>query len=90
VKEKEHLKLVALYDANRNEYFILWHNQSAEEAETFVAKWQPYYKPGFSTIVLDQTNRHCTQNSEDCRTCRDIVARSANINPKPKFKRRDK
>ena len=87
MNEKENLKLVASYDANRNQYFIARHNQAADEAEQFVARWQPHYKPGCSLIVLDQKNRHRTQKPENCRTCREIVARSANINPKPKFKR---
>ncbi len=88
MRQKEPLKLIALYDGNRNEYSISMHNQGPDEAEQFVARWQPHYKPGYSLIVLDQPSRHGTSEPEDCRTCRKIVARSANLDPKPKFKNR--
>lgn len=84
----ERLKLVALYNANGNEYFISAHNLSPEEAEQFIAQSQPECQPGYSLITLDQGSKHRITEAEHCRTCRDIVARSANLEPKPKFRRR--
>lgn len=88
--EREHLKLVVLYDANRNEFAISAHNLGANDAQRFVDKWQPHFKPGYSLIQLDQTRRHRGQDAATCRACRETVARSAGISPTPKFKRRDK
>ena len=83
----ERLKLVVLYDANENEYAMSAHNLSEEEAALVVSKWQQHFKPGCSLITLDQLKRHQTEDATRCRACRNTVARSANISPKPKFKR---
>src|SRR5690348_15150382 len=90
VNSTEHLKLVVLYDANENECTISAHNLSDEEAAQVVAKWNPHFKPGYSLITLDQRKRHRTEDAALCRACRETVARSAHISPKPKFKRTKK
>jgi hypothetical protein len=89
VATKERLKLVVLYDANHNEYSISAHNQSADEAQRIVDEGQPQLVPGSSLIMLDQSKQHRTTDTDDCQACRDTVARSANISPHPKFKRRE-
>ena len=86
--EKLPLKLVVLYDRTRNEYFISAHNQSAEEAQAFADRWNPHMITGCSLIMLDQPRRHSAAEAEECRACRRAVARSAHLEPRPKFKRR--
>lgn len=88
--DKEHLKLIVLYDANRNEYSISAHNLEVEPAEEMVGRWGPRLIRGCSFIMLDQANRHSVTDARSCRTCRRIVARSANLKPKPKFVRKKK
>ena len=83
------LHLVVAYDRNRNEYSIAAHNRTAEEAEGHVAQWSPHLRSGCSFIVLAQNRRHRTEEAQDCRACRETVARSAGLEPQPKFKRRD-
>ena len=83
--EKERLKLIALYDRNRNEYSISAHNQIADAAQKFVEQWNPQLQSGCSLIVLDQSRSHSTEHGRDCRACRETVARSAHLEPQPKF-----
>lgn len=87
VTDKPQLKLVVTYDRNRNEYSLAAHNRTSEEADGVVAEWSNHLRPGCSFIVLDQTRRHRTEEAKDCRACRTIVARSARLEPKPKFVR---
>lgn len=87
--EREQLKVVVLYDANRNEFAISSHNLSGDEAQRFVDQWQPHFKPGYSLILLDQSKRHKSEDAGTCRACRETVARSAHLSPTPKFKRRE-
>ncbi len=82
------LKLVVIYDRNRNEYSIAKHNQRPDEASQFVAQWDPHLIPGCSLISLDQPQHHRTAEAKDCRACRMIVASSAHLEPRPKFRRR--
>lgn len=84
----EPLKLIVIYDANRNEYSVSAHNQNAEDAKRFADRWNPHLIPGCSLIALDQPRRHQTADPHSCQACRDIVARSAHLSPNPKFKRR--
>ncbi len=86
--EKERLKLVVLYDRNRNEYSISAHNQSADEAQRFVEQWNPQLISGCSLILVDQSRRHSAVHGRDCRACRETVARSAHLEPQPKYIRR--
>jgi hypothetical protein len=85
VNDKERLKLIVLYDANQNEYSISAHNLEVEPAQQMVDRWNPQLIEGCSLIVLDQVNRHSVADARSCRTCRRIVERSANLDPKPKF-----
>lgn len=86
--EKESLKLIVAYDSNRNEYSLVAHNQTAEEAQSFLDQWTRHRREGNSFIVLDQTKRHATEKAQSCRACRDTVARSSHLEPQPKFIRR--
>jgi hypothetical protein len=83
------LKIVVVYDPGRNEYFILAHNQTTEEAQRLVELNTPLVKD-CSLIVLDQTRRHRTADSHLCRACRETVTRSSHLSPHPKYKRRIK
>ena len=85
--DKAQLKQVVTYDRNRNEYSLAAHNRTSEEADAVVAKWSNHLRPECSFIVLDQTRRHRTEEAKDCRACRKTVARSAHLEPKPKFVR---
>jgi hypothetical protein len=84
------LKLVVAYDRNRNEYSIAAHNRTPEEADAHVEQWTPHLRPDCTFMVLAQSRRHQTEEVEDCRACRDTVARSAHLEPQPKFIRRSK
>ena len=86
--DKQPLKLIVAYDRNRNEYSIVAHNRTPEEAEGHGAQWTPHLRPGCSFIVLAQTRRHRTEQAQDCRACRETVASSAHLEPQPKFVRR--
>jgi len=88
VTDKQQLKLVVAYDRNRNEYSLPAHNQTPEEADSYVATWSHHLRPGCSFIVLDQTKQHRTEEARNCRACRDTVRRSAHLEPQPKFTRR--
>lgn len=86
--ERESLQLIVAYDRNRNEYSLVAHNQTPEEAQSFLDQWSRHLREGHSFLVLDQTKRHLTKKAQSCRACRDTVARSAHLEPQPKFVRR--
>ncbi len=86
--DKQALKLVVAYDRNRNECSIAAHNRTSVEADAYVAEWSHHLRPGCSFIVLAHTRRHRIDEAQDCRTCRETVARSAHLEPQPKFIRR--
>ena len=86
--ETEVLKLVVAYDRNRNEYSLVAHNQTPEEAQSFLDQWSRHLREGHLFLVLDQTKRHRTEEAQKCRACRDTVARSGHLEPQPKFVRR--
>jgi hypothetical protein len=88
VTDKQPLRLVVSYDRNRNEYSITTHNRTHEEADGYVEEWSHHLGPGCSFIVLAQNRRHRTDEAEDCLACRQTVARSAHLEPQPKFVRR--
>jgi hypothetical protein len=88
VTDQQPLKLVVAYDRNPNEYSIVAHNRTPEEAEEHVAQWSPHLRPGCTFMVFAQARRHRTEEPTDCRACREIVARSAQFEPQPKFIRR--
>jgi hypothetical protein len=89
VTEKQTFKLVVGYDRNRNEYSLVAHNQTPDEAKTFLDQWTRHLRPDSSFIVLDQAMRHMTDDAQRCRACRETVVRSAHLEPQPKFKRRN-
>ena len=88
MNEPEPLQLVVLYDANRNTYSILAHNQSPEEAQRIVAEQTTAECSGGSVIVLDQLKRHRVLDAERCRACRVRVKDAAHVTPEPQFTRR--
>jgi hypothetical protein len=88
VTDKQQLKLVVTYDRSRNQYFIEAHNQTPDQADSYVAELTPHLRPDCSFIVLNQTRRHRTEEARDCRACRETVTRSAHLEPQPKFVRR--
>ena len=83
------LKLIIAHDRTRNEVAVAAHNQTSEEADHFLEQWKPHLRPDSSFVVLPQTRRHQTEDSQKCRACRETVLCSANIEPQPKFKRRN-
>lgn len=87
--EKQSLKLVVAYDRNRNEYSIAAHNLTPAEADEHVAQWSPHLRTDCSFIVLLQRRKHRTEESQDCRACRETVSRSAHLSPEPTFARRN-
>jgi hypothetical protein len=88
VSNQQPLKMVVAYDRNRNEYSIVAHNRTPEEADGHVAEWSSHLRTDCSFIVLAQTRRHRTEQAQDCRACRETVAHTAHLEPQPKFIRR--
>ncbi len=80
-------KLVILYDARTNTYAVCSHNLTAEEAEAEVARWREQTLPA---MTVNQRVRHRTADPETCRACRRDVERSAGLQPKPQFQRRNR
>jgi hypothetical protein len=88
VTDQPTLKLIAAYDRNQNEYSLVAHNQTAEEAQSYLDQWTRHLREGNSFLVLDQKKSHSTEKAQRCRACRNTVARSAKLEPQPKFVRR--
>jgi hypothetical protein len=88
VTEQSPLKLVISYDRNRNEYSVAAHNLTNDEAQAHVTRWTPHLPTDCSFILLDQSRTHRTTDAQACRACRETVARSAHLEPQPKFTRR--
>ena len=82
------LKLFIVHETATNEYRVLTHNFTCEEAESFLREWKPHLVEGARMIAIDQPKRHQTNNPEECKACRQAVARNSGIDPRPKFKRR--
>lgn len=82
------LSLIILYNAPMNEYSLSAHNQTSEQAEQIVRKWNPHLEPGCSLITLDQRAPHKTEDAQSCKTCRETVRRQSGLQPLPKFVRR--
>jgi len=78
------MKLVLLFDAAHNEYCVLAHNSTPENAEDVVK----LNADRGTTIVFEQSVSHREPEAARCRTCREIVRRQASIQPLPKFVRR--
>jgi len=88
VTEQQKLKLIVAYDRNRNEYSLVAHNQSPEEAERYLGEWSHQLREGCSLIVIGQPKPHRTEDAQEFKACRETVARSAHLQPQPKFTRR--
>ena len=86
--ESQSLKLVVAYDRNRNEYSPVAHNQTAEEAQSFLDQWKAHLREGNLFLVLDQSRQHKTETAQDCRACRETAVRSGHLEPQSKFVRR--
>lgn len=86
--EEQKFKLVVAYDRYRNQYSLVEHNRTSEEAQRFLDRWTPHLREGHSFIMLDQTRRHETEKAQGCRACRATVARSDRLEPQAKFVRR--
>ena len=82
---KHTLKLITLYDATRNEYTLLRHNLTLDEAGEAVRELSARL---FGLFVLDQHTKHSAADPDDCRACRRDVEKKAHVQPKPSFKRR--
>jgi hypothetical protein len=88
VTQKQKLKLIVEYDRNQNEYSLVAHNKSLDAAERYLGEWSHRLREGCSFIVIGQAKLHRTEQAQDCKACRETVARSAHLQPQPKFKRR--
>ena len=89
MSNEDKLKLILLYHRTENEYSILAHNQSADEAQQFTERWNPHLVEGSSLMLLDQSRGHGASDAQDCRACRETVARTAHLEPQPKYRRRE-
>ncbi len=85
----QHLKLLILYHRANNDYRLINHNQTPEEAGRFIAEWDERLVAGATLIALDQGTRHGRADAQQCRACRETVSGSSGLEPKPRFKRRE-
>lgn len=88
MKDEVTLKSIVALDSSRNEYSLVAHNQTADEAQGFLDQWTRHLREGNSFVVLEQTKKHATEKAQSCRACRTTVARSEKLEPQPKFIRR--
>ena len=86
--ENAPLRLVILYDAANNQYQVSAHNLTPDEAEKVIQEWNPQLVQGRSLLTIGQRQRHKAQNPDQCRACRETVARASGLNPQPKFRRK--
>ena len=85
---KSDLRLVIVHDAGKNKYSVSAHNITPEEAEALIQEWNQHLVEGCQMLALAQTKPHRAPVPQECRTCRDTVARSSSFPSKPKFNRR--
>jgi len=88
VTDQPPLQLIIAHDRTRNEVAVVAHNQTPQQAQSHLDQWSRHLRPDCTFIVLAQAERHRTEEAPDCRACRQIVLRSAHLDPQPKFKRR--
>ena len=81
------LKLITQYDAGRNEYSVLRHNLTHDEANEAV---RDIAVRNFGLFVVDQHTEHSAADPDECSACRRDVERTSHVQPKPSFKRRSK
>jgi hypothetical protein len=79
-------KLVILFDAKHNSYTVADHNLTPEEAAWLVQDLHTRFLPALTVI---QEMRHKRQGAEACRACRQEVARTSGLTPRPRFQRRN-
>lgn len=85
--EPAKLKLLIVYDAERNEYSIAAHNRQPGEAAQYVEEWTEHLRPECRFLTFDQTRPH-SREPNDCRACRELVRHVSGLTPQPKFTRR--
>ena len=83
----ETFKLVILYDARNNTYTVWDHNLRPEEADRMVRDLRSKL---LSALTVNQRVRHKREDAEACRACRQDVARTSGLTPRPRFQRRNK
>lgn len=88
-KGKPKLKLIIVYDAEKNQYGVSAHNLPPEEADKLLLEWNQHLVPHRSLMALDQKSLHRTTEPSACRACRDTVRKTSGLDPKPKFVRRE-
>ena len=81
------LRIVILYDAANNQYKVSAHNLTPDEANRLTQECKPPLALGRSLLTIGQSQRHQAQNPDQCRACRETVARTSGLNPQPKFRR---
>lgn len=79
------LILTMLFNANKDSYRVIAHNQVPEEAIRFREKWNPRIRPGVSLITIEQRRAHTMNDAQSCRACRRTVRRSTGLPSLPKF-----
>jgi hypothetical protein len=82
----KNFKLVILFDAKHNSYTVTDHNLTPEEADWLV---QDLRKKLLPALKVNQEMRHKRQDAEACRACRQDVARTSGLTPRPRFQRRN-
>lgn len=82
----KNFKLVILYDAKHNSYTVADHNMTPEEADWLVQDLLTKLLPA---LTVNQEMRHKRREAEACRACRQDVARTSGLTPRPRFQRRN-
>jgi hypothetical protein len=80
------LKLLARYDADKNEYKVLRHNLSTRGSDAALRELTAKL---FGLFVIEQHAKHTSDDPEQCELCRKDVERSSHVQPKPTFQRRN-
>jgi hypothetical protein len=78
-------KLITQYDASRNQYSVLRHNLTPDEANDAVREISARR---FGLFVVEQGTEHSEADPEECQACRRDVEKTSHVRPKPSFKRR--
>lgn len=83
----ETFTLVIFYDAKNNTYTVSDHNLTPEEADWLVQDLRSKLLPA---LPANQEMRHMREDAEACRACRQDVARTSGLTPRPRFQRRNR
>jgi len=84
---RSNFKLIAQYDARRNEYSVWKHNLTEAQALEAVAE---HSARAFAIFIIDQKQKHKAKEVDVCKACRADVEREAQLQPQPKFKKTTK